>query len=80
MLVSIVGRKKTGAFRWGKEADKTFNMLKEFFITVFILRMFDLLLRTRLETDASGFAIGAIISQFFYDPIYGRDDWYLIAF
>jgi hypothetical protein len=49
-------------------------MLKEFFIIIPILWMFDLLLRTRLETDASGFAIKTVISQLFYDLIHGRDD------
>lgn len=80
MLVGMVGGKKTGAFHWGEEADKAFNMLKELFTTAPILRMFDPLLRTRLETDASGFAIGAVISQLFHDPIHGRDDWHPIAF
>jgi hypothetical protein len=55
-------------------------MFKELFITAFILRMFDFLLRTRLETDVSGFVIKVIISQLFYDLIYERDDWHLIAF
>jgi hypothetical protein len=80
MLIGMVREKKTGAFHWGKKIDKVFNMLKELFITVLILRMFDPLLRTRLETDVSGFAIGAVISQLFYDLIYGRDDWHFIAF
>jgi hypothetical protein len=70
----MIGEKKTGAFYWGKEADKAFNMLKEFFIIIPILRMFDLLFRTRLETDASRFVIKTIISQLFYDLIHGRDD------
>jgi hypothetical protein len=55
-------------------------MLKELFITIFILRMFDLLLRTRLEMDISGFVLKAVISQLFHDLIHGRDDWYLITF
>jgi hypothetical protein len=80
MLIGMVGGKKTGAFYWGEKIDKAFNMLKELFITVFILRMFDFLLRTRLEMNVSGFVLGAVISQFFYDLIYGRDDWHFIAF
>jgi hypothetical protein len=70
----MIREKKTGAFYWDKEADKAFNMLKELFIIAFILRMFDPLFRTRLETDALKFAIRAVISQFFYDLIHGRDD------
>jgi hypothetical protein len=49
-------------------------MLKKLFITALILRIFDPLLRTRLKTNISGFAIKAIISQLFHDPIYKRDD------
>jgi hypothetical protein len=55
-------------------------MLKEFFIIIFILRMFDPLFRTRLETNVLGFVIKAVISQLFYDLIYGRDDWHFITF
>jgi hypothetical protein len=49
-------------------------MFKEFFIITPILRIFDSLFRTRLETDASKFVIKTIISQFFHDPIYRRDN------
>jgi hypothetical protein len=49
-------------------------MLKELFITAFILRMFDPLLRTKLKTDISGFVIKAIILQLFHDLIHKRDD------
>jgi hypothetical protein len=74
MLIDMVGGKKTGAFYWDKKIDKVFNMLKKLFITIFILRMFDPLFRTRLKTNTSGFAIRAVISQLFHDPIHGRDD------
>jgi hypothetical protein len=49
-------------------------MLKKLFIITFILRIFDPLFRTRLKTDTLKFAIRAVISQLFYDPIYGRDN------
>jgi hypothetical protein len=74
MLIDMIEEKKTRAFHWGKKANKAFNIFKEFFITTPILRMFDPLLRTRLETNISGFAIKTIISQLFYDPIHRRDD------
>jgi hypothetical protein len=70
----MIGGKKTGAFYWDKKTDKAFNILKEFFTIVPILRMFDFLLRTRLKINVLGFAIRAVISQLFHDPIYGRDD------
>jgi hypothetical protein len=74
MLVGIIKRKKTGAFYWDKKTNKAFNIFKELFTITPILRMFDPLFRTRLETDISGFVIRAVISQFFHDLIYGRDD------
>jgi hypothetical protein len=37
-------------------------MLKELFIIILILRMFDPLFRTRLKTDISEFALKIIIS------------------
>jgi hypothetical protein len=55
-------------------------MLKKFFIIIFILRMFDSLFRIKLETNVSGFAIKAVISQLFHDLIHGRDDWHFITF
>jgi RNase H-like domain found in reverse transcriptase len=74
MLVSIVRGKKLGAFYWIEEVNKVFNVFKKLFITVLILRMFDPLFRMRLETDASGFIIGAVISQLFHDLIHRRND------
>jgi hypothetical protein len=76
----MIGGKKIETFYWDKEIDKAFNMLKEFFIITFILRMFDSLFRTRLKTDILRFVIKTVISQFFYDLIYRRDNWHLIAF
>jgi hypothetical protein len=49
-------------------------MFKELFIIILILRIFDSLLRTRLKTDILKFAIKIVISQFFHDLIYRRDD------
>jgi RNase H-like domain found in reverse transcriptase len=80
MLVSMMRGRKTGIFYWTEKANKTFRTLKELFTTVPILRMFDPLFRTRLETDASGFVIGAVISQLFHDSLHGRNEWHLITF
>jgi hypothetical protein len=76
----MVRGKKLGAFYWIEEVDKIFNVFKKLFITIFILRMFDPLFRTRLETDISRFIIEIVISQLFYDLIYKRNDWHPIAF
>jgi hypothetical protein len=70
----MVGKKKTGTFYWGKETNKAFNIFKELFTTIPILRIFDPLLRTKLEINILKFIIKAIISQLFHDPIYRRDD------
>jgi hypothetical protein len=50
-------------FNWSAEAEKSFSKLKTAFTTAPILRHFDPLLPTIVETDASDFAIGAILSQ-----------------
>jgi hypothetical protein len=80
MLINIVKNKKTGVFHWTEKADKAFRTLKKLFTTAPILRIFNPLLRTRLETDASGFTIKAVISQLFYDLLHGRNEWHPIAF
>jgi hypothetical protein len=61
MLIGMVKGKKTGEFYWLKKADNAFGMLKDFFTTAPILRMFDLSLRIRMETDASEFALNTVI-------------------
>jgi hypothetical protein len=62
MLISMVKKKKTRTFHWDEEANKAFNIFKELFIITLILRMFDSLFRTRLETNASRYALKIIIS------------------
>jgi RNase H-like domain found in reverse transcriptase len=76
----MIREKKLRAFYWTEEINKVFNVFKELFIITLILRIFDPLFRTRLETDASRFIIGAVISQLFHDLIHGRNDWHPIAF
>lgn len=55
--------KQTGPFAWGRAQDTAFEQLKRVFTTAPVLQHFDPTLRIRLETDASGFAIAAILSQ-----------------
>ena len=45
------------------EAKEIFNYLKQSFIKALILRHFDLKSHIRIETDASGYAIGGVLSQ-----------------
>jgi len=55
--------KKGIRWQWTKEATNAFDMLKRRFTTVSILRHFDPALPTVMETDASDFAIGAVLLQ-----------------
>jgi len=55
--------KKGIRWQWTEEAQNTFEMLKRWFTTAPILRHFDPALPTVMETDASDFAIGAVLSQ-----------------
>ena len=73
LLISIVRGRKTGSFSWLDEAEETFRILKKLFTFASILRMFNFKLRIRIETDASGFILGIIISQLFPDPYTGRE-------
>jgi hypothetical protein len=47
------------AFAWDDKTQEAFERLKQALCTAPVLRKFD----TRLPTDASGFAIGAVLEQ-----------------
>jgi len=55
--------KKDWEWSWNAEADAAFSELKRRFTTAPILAHFDLAKEVIIETDASDFAIGAILSQ-----------------
>ena len=55
--------KKGITFQWGKEQEQAFQALKTAFSTAEVLRGFDPDLPTRLETDASQWATGGVLSQ-----------------
>ena len=57
-------KKGPGTFRWNEAAQEAFEELKRRFISAPILKHFDPELQTVLETDASDFAIGAVLSQY----------------
>ena len=48
---------------WGDEQDEAIKAIKEHFISPAILRHYDPSLRTILQTDASDYAMGAVLSQ-----------------
>ncbi len=60
--MSMVRGRKIGSFSWLDETEEVFCLLKEFFTSVFILRIFNSELRIRIETDVLGFVLGIIIS------------------
>lgn len=68
--------KKDQPWIWGDDQEQAFNALKAAFTSAPILRIPDDVNPFRLETDASDFATGAVLSQF--DP----DDqlWHPVAF
>ncbi|CAF0906907.1 unnamed protein product [Brachionus calyciflorus] len=55
--------KKDVKFNWGLEHDKAFGKLKEIFISEPVLRQPDYKRKFILHTDASGYAMGAILVQ-----------------
>ncbi|MEN9524269.1 MAG: hypothetical protein RL536_338 [Candidatus Parcubacteria bacterium] len=61
--------RKTVPYVWTKEADEAFQTLKEKFVNPPVMRFFDPKLETFLETDASDYALGGIVSQ--KDPTTG---------
>ena len=61
-------------FRWNKEQNTAFNQLKRALSTTPVRCIPDLSQPFQLETDASGFALGAVLSQE-YDGI-----WHPVAF
>ena len=63
MLKGMKAGKKTGPFPWGDAEAKAFQDLKTRFQGDPILVHFDPDLPIMVETDASGFAIGAVLSQ-----------------
>ena len=54
---------KDTKFEWKQEAGKVVMQLKEAFTSAPILRHFNLELQVIIDTDASNFAIGCILSQ-----------------
>ena len=67
--------KKSVKWNWTAACNAAFEHLKERLTTGPILTHFDETRLTKLETDASDFALGAILSQLCED-----DRWHLVAF
>ena len=67
--------KKSGPMEWALEQQSAFEALQRAFGSAPMLRHFDPKRPIRVETDASKFAVGAILSQQFEDGL-----WHPIAF
>ncbi len=65
-------------FEWTKEAAESFERLQRAFTIAPMLRHFDPVLRIRVETDASGFAIAGILTQLFGEG--AESNWHPIAY
>ena len=70
--------KKSSPFIQISEAGAAFQLLKTVFTTTLILRHYDPELRIIVETDVSGYATAAILSQFISDG--DHIAWHLVVF
>ena len=55
--------KKDIGFKQTKECQEAFKELKQMFFEAPVLEMYDLRRKTRVETNASNYALGAVLSQ-----------------
>jgi hypothetical protein len=78
MLKGMESGKKSGPFRLTSEAASAFRELKEHFTRAPMLRHFESIRKIMVETDASKFALGGVLSQLFGSGTESR--WHPIAF
>lgn len=79
LLTGMTAGKKKGPFQWTREAEQAFRTLKACFTTAPMLAHFDFERQSRVEVDASGSAIGGVLTQAYEQPS-GRTRWRPVAF
>ncbi len=79
LLIGMKAGKKTGPFEWTDSADKAFRTLKACFSPDTVLAHFDPEKGSRVEVDASGEAIGGVLTQA-CETQGGRTLWKPVAF
>ncbi|KAG9192563.1 hypothetical protein G6011_11297 [Alternaria panax] len=60
--LSEITKKEIG-FKWNEEHQEAFDRIKQIFLEAPVLEMYDPKRGTRVETDASDYALGAVLSQ-----------------
>lgn len=79
LLTGMVAGKKSGPFEWTTTADHAFRTIKECFQGAPLLAHFDPEKQSRVEVDASGGAIGGVLTQA-CETREGRTLWKPVAF
>ena len=79
LLKGMEKGRKTGEFIWTAEAEQAYVALKNCFSDEVILTHYDPERQCKVETDASGRALGGIMSQAYPSPN-GRTIWRPVAF
>lgn len=81
LFVGMKAGKKTGSLDWNADAQQAFRSLKNKFQEAPLLKHYDPMKECRVETDASGVAVGGVLSQ----PYEAHGDsrrvaWHPVAF